>query len=368
MLKLLFLFVFQFHNVFASEGDNYLAWARSTAEALQVQSYDKTSGLYDKTWWNSANGVTAIADLAALSPSFLDTAKTIIETTFANAPTHSKYNQHGTWLDGFYDDEGWWALAWIQAYDVTQNETYLRTAETIFDDMTTGWPTVCGAGLWWDKKKSYISSISNELFLSVAAHLANRVSSKRSHYIDWAQKEWQWFQRVGVIDKQGLIHDGVNKRTCKSNHRTTFTYNQGVILGGLVELERATGDQSLIMAAQRIADAVLTSKKLIQGGILIEPGQNKKPNQPTSISQFKGIYMRNLQRLQRRAPKDVYQFFIMWNAESAWKKAREKDTNLISSYWLEPFNSKGANLGSQVSGLDLFNAAASVSQIQTMTR
>jgi uncharacterized protein YyaL (SSP411 family) len=38
-------------------------------------------------------------------------------------------------LRSYYDDEGWWALGWIEAYDLTGNTQYLSEAETIFADM-----------------------------------------------------------------------------------------------------------------------------------------------------------------------------------------------------------------------------------------
>jgi hypothetical protein len=47
-------------------------------------------------------------------------------------------------LNGYYDDEGWWALGWIQAYDVTKNIQYLQIAADIFEDMKNGSTTPCG--------------------------------------------------------------------------------------------------------------------------------------------------------------------------------------------------------------------------------
>jgi uncharacterized protein YyaL (SSP411 family) len=41
----------------------------------------------------------------------------------------------GRSLDGYYDDDSWWALAWIAAYDVSKNEEYLGLAIGIFEDL-----------------------------------------------------------------------------------------------------------------------------------------------------------------------------------------------------------------------------------------
>ena len=81
----------------------------------------------------------------------------------------------------YYDDEGWWALAWIAAYDLTGNAQYLAEAKTIFADMRSVFgKTPCSTnaggtgGIWWDRAHTYVNAIANELFLSVAAHLATR--------------------------------------------------------------------------------------------------------------------------------------------------------------------------------------------------
>jgi hypothetical protein len=120
------------------------------------------------------------------------------------------------WLDGFYDDDLWWALGWIGAYDVTGNIEYLQLAEGLFMAVTKAWPSKCGGGgIWWSWKKDYVNAIANELFFSTAAHLANRAENK-DFYADWAERSLQWFQGSGMINKEGTINDGLND-DCKNN-------------------------------------------------------------------------------------------------------------------------------------------------------
>ncbi|KAJ5166751.1 uncharacterized protein N7482_005532 [Penicillium canariense] len=78
-------------------------------------------------------------------------------------------------------DGGRWPLAWIAAYDVTNDDEYLELEQGIFSELTKAWGTRCGGGLPWNPESSYVNAITNELFLSVAAHLANRVSSPPAH-------------------------------------------------------------------------------------------------------------------------------------------------------------------------------------------
>ena len=143
-------------------------------------------------------------------------------------------------------------------------------ASSIFIDMSGGWDSTCGGGIWWSKDKTYKNAIANELFLSVAAHLANRVApTERGSYLAWANREWTWFQQCGMINSQNLINDGLDLSTCKNNGQNTWTYNQGVILGGLVELDRAQRSPQLLSTAHTIADAAITHLSDSNGVITI---------------------------------------------------------------------------------------------------
>lgn len=219
---------------------------RANAAAATLQDwYMQRTGLYTTTgWWNSANAITALVDLQRATHT--QTYAPMLANTFTQAQiVVPKAEQVGAldkmtgapnFLNDYYDDEGWWALAWIDAYDLTQDGRYLAMAQTIFHDMSGGWDATCGGGIWWSKDRNYKNAIANELFFSVATHLAARAqAADRDRYTDWATKEWSWFQNSGMINNQHLVNDGltIDKQSgqCTNNGRTVWTYNQGVVLG-----------------------------------------------------------------------------------------------------------------------------------------
>ncbi|KAI8943284.1 hypothetical protein NX059_001304 [Plenodomus lindquistii] len=258
------------------------------------------------------------------------------------------------WLDGFYDDDLWWALAWINAYDLTQDRSYLTLAENIFAAVTKVWPTRCfGGGIYWSWEREYMNAIANELFLSTAAHLANRVTADRKGaYVDWAKATLAWFLRSGMINEEGTINDGLDD-SCSNNGGAVWSYNQGVILGGLVELQRAAPDPSYISLAHRIAKAAL--KKLSDDNGVIHDGC--EPGCGGDGNQFKGIFMRNLQALHKESPDAAYVDAVRINADSIWKNDRGGDMGVVFGVnWAGPYRGP-ANASMQSSAMDALVAA-----------
>ena len=312
--------------------------------------YSQSTGLYATPtgWWNTANSITVLGDYEQI------TGSAAYDSAIANTFTAAQA-QHVSFLDDYYDDDGWWALAWIEAYDAIENPQYLTMAETIFTAMTGGWDTTCGGGVWWSTSKSYKNAIPNELFLTTAAELANRTTgSDSAAYLNWAQKEWTWFKSSGMINTQNLVNDGLdssNPDACKNNGRTTWTYNQGVILGGLVELYKADKDPSLLPQAEVIASAAMTN--LARNGILTEPGTLSGGDAP----QFKGIFMRNLMALYAAAPNAQYKNFADANAAGIIANDQGPDWE-FGGLWQGPFDQGDATR--QTSAIDALLAAAAM--------
>ena len=102
-----------------------------------------------------------------------------------------------------------------------------------------------------------------------------------------------------------------------NNGDTTWTYNQGVILGGLAALHELTGDEAYLRQGEAIADAALRSLTSPRG-ILAEPGEVKTAADDRDRPQFKGIFVRYLQDFSRCAGKPEYGSFLLANADSVW--------------------------------------------------
>jgi predicted alpha-1,6-mannanase (GH76 family) len=328
--------------------NRYLACVNVGMAALQ-SFYNLSTGLWDTTgWWNSASVLETTIDYSAYSNSLAYRTNLFV--------TYEK-NKHTNFLNPwFYDDEGWWALAWIKAYDLTGQTRYLEMAKTIFEDMKTAWDSTCGGGVWWKKQeRNYKNAITIELFMTVAVRLHLRTPGDQD-YLNWSQRSWNWFKNTGMLNSENLINDGLDAN-CRNNGQTTWTYNQGVILGGLVDLSKATNDPSLLRQAEAIASAAI--RKLAPNGILREPCE---PDCGDDGPQFKGVFMRNLYYLYEATKREEYKTFILQNAKSICSQNRSRE-NHFGLTWAGGFDR--ADAARQSAALDALVATIPLTRKST---
>ena len=179
-------------------GPDYRTCANAGITALQ-RWYHPATGLWQGTgWWNSANALTAVIRYTKLTGDGRHAG--VISTTFTAAQ-----RQHANFVNTYYDDNAWWALAWIAAFDLTRDQRYLEVAKVIFARNTAAWDDSCGGGLRWHARSTYKNAITNELFFTLAALLHQR--SPGGSYLTWAQRGWEWFSAKGFIGPAGLVND-----------------------------------------------------------------------------------------------------------------------------------------------------------------
>jgi len=324
--------------------------------------YDYETGLWETTsWWNGANALAALIRYGQLTDT--DSLVEVVENTFLKTkqfrvPATEKRNAWicTNYINEYYDDEGWWALAWLDAWEWTGNQEYLEMARYIFKDITLGWDETCGGGVFWKKGIGYKSTISNELTLLLASrlHLADTDTVRGKSCLQWSLDIWNWMLEAKLFDEKGQVQDGVGGRRgdCKINTRV-WTYNQGVILAGLVFLSEITGDKKYLNHADNIALAAI--KNMVnEEGVLFEI--NCEPDECNGdAEQFKGIFMRHLALLNQYSPKKEYDDFIALNAQSIWENAMQNGSVPPGVSWsLFPEESNAATTSS---ALDALNAA-----------
>lgn len=132
-----------------------------------------------------------------------------------------------------------------------------------------------------------------------------------------------------------------------------WSYNQGVVLGGLVELNRVAPNDTYLETAHRIAQAAI--RKLSDANMVIH--DVCEPNCAPDATQFKGIFIRNLQMLHQVSPKDVYKNVIEACANSIWAYDRN-DQDQLGVNWAGPFSLADASTHS--SALDALVAATAI--------
>ena len=268
----------------------------------------------------------------------------------------SHHHDGRTFRSNYYDDEGWWVLTWIRAYELTGNRAYLRQAKSVFKALTKGWNPVCGGGLQWTHRIPYKNAITNETFMADAA-LLHEATPGDTRYAHWALREWRWFSASGMLTPRHLVVDGLSARCRPKLHSPTWTYNQGMLIGAMVDMAKMTGRRSFLAIAGRVAHAVIHSPGLSPGGILHEPCRPSSCGRDAPM--FKGIFMMNLKLLYDRVGGTAYQAYMRRNALAVW--AHDRRGSSFGLDWAGPF--RASTITAQASALDLLTT-----QIPALTR
>lgn len=311
-----------------------LARARVAADVL-MSSYDQKKAWFPSSWWNSAVSLQTIGDYLERTGDrrYLEQLDHTFETNKGPFPAGelSSDEIYGNFTSRAIDDAGWWALNWIQAYDLTGQQKYLDMAVTIADFMNDFWdPSSCGGGIWWNEERTYKNAVTNGQWIRLTAELHNRIPGD-TDWLDRAEEAWAWYLDSGMINSAGLVNDGLND-DCENNGQTVHTYNQGLGIGAGIEIWRATGDESALAKARELADAAMADGGLLVDGVLTEACDALDRNCDDNGKQFKGIFLRYLMDLADTTGDDRYRDFVQTQAASIWDHDRDV-ANRLGCRW-----------------------------------
>jgi glycosyl hydrolase family 76 len=105
----------------------------------------------------------------------------------------NKPDQEGANKTAWFDDNGWWGLAYLDAYRATGDQEYLTDAEIAQNFISvSGWDSTPGrpGGLWWNSNESFYAGETLAGGTLLSARLYALTHDK--HYLDDALKYIAW--------------------------------------------------------------------------------------------------------------------------------------------------------------------------------
>ncbi|MEU5517007.1 glycoside hydrolase family 76 protein [Streptomyces griseoaurantiacus] len=337
--------------------------ARAAADALMA-SYHVNEGWWRSSWWNSAVALTAVVDFSRRTGDHeYDWA---VARTFEQnrgvfpAGGRSSDPIEGHFISRAVDDAGWWAIAWLDAYDLTHERRYLDEAVTIASYLHTFWDTgTCGGGIYWNRERTYKNAVTNGLYLWITAALHQRLPGD-TLWGSRASTAADWYLGSGLIDSSSLVNDGLTD-ACANNGQTVWSYNQGLAIGAFTQMWRSTGEARYLSTARRLADAALSSSRLTREGVLTEVCDTGTSTCDDNQKQFKGVFVRHLADLADATRSAAYRSYLRTQADSIWTADRDP-LNRLGQRWAggTPNTPGGTNVQdwrTQASALEALTAA-----------
>lgn len=268
-----------------------------------------------------------------------------------------KQKNGGTFLNEFYDDMEWNALAMLRVYNATNDEKYKTAVDAVWADIKTGWNTTMGGGIAWRKSQLYYKNTPAN---APAAILAARLYQKfgNASDLEWSKKIYNWLRETLFDQSSGWVYDGINSdNDGKKNTTWKFTYNQGTFIGAALELYKITNDAAYLNDALKAANFTLSDATLtnMNDNLLRDEGGGDG-------GLFKGVFVRYFTQLiladgMLSSDKKRYADYLKHNAQTLWNIGTDKAYLLYGSYWK---NKPGAStdLTIQLSGAMLMEASA----------
>ena len=336
---------------------NWAARADSAQAALNQSYWAPTDQYYlqnnlgkpDFNYWWQAHGLDILLD------GYQRTKVTDYTTKMQQLQQGTKKKNGNTYLNTYYDDMAWQALANLRAFQITQDQSYKATATLLWADLKTGWNTTQGGGIAWRKNQlDYKNTPANAPVAILAARLYQL--DKNPDDLAWAEKIYDWEKKNLVDPTTGAVWDGLNRQgDGQVDKDWLFSYNQGVVIGAGLELYRATQQSTYLDDANRTAAYVLNDSQLSPGGVLKDEGGGDG-------GLFKGILVRYLAQLATEpavnaATRAKYVSFLKFNGESAYKQGLRRPQYLFNTNWTtQPGGTVDGS--TQMSGVMLFEVMA----------
>jgi uncharacterized protein YyaL (SSP411 family) len=229
----------------------------------------------------------------------------------------------------YFDDNGWWGIAYMDAYAATKNARWLKDAVkalTFIDRY--GWDA-SGGGVWWDfaHEKKTSESLAAGTLIAARVYAATR----EAKYLTIAKKYIAWADANTLNHKQGDLY-GRN-----ATDRTVMNYVEGMMISAHVSLCTSTKQTRYCTRAREVAAASL----------------NEFPILADWAPEADVIYLRGLLDLYAKDRDSRWYAVAYANARSARENARDEDA-IWSKKWDGDWASPPGTLYTHAATVQLF--------------
>lgn len=194
---------------------------------------------------------------------------------------------------GLHGHEGWYGKIWIPAF--------AHRARIFWNLAKQGWDRdLCGGGMVWNPRlEPYKNAITNQLFISASSAMYLHFPGDWNHspffsgaditnsghfsrptandvfnpydptFRDFAVEGYRWLEASDMMNARGLYIDGFHisgwknpkspNKKCDVRNEQVYTYNQGVILTGQLNLWKITGNYSYVEDGHRLIQSVIAA-------------------------------------------------------------------------------------------------------------
>lgn len=219
------------------------------------------------------------------------------------------------------DDQAFWAMSAMQAAEQdfpnppSGSPSWLSLAQAVFNTQAAPGrhDNTCGGGLRWqipfyNTGYDYKNSIANACFFNLGARLARYLNNQTA--ADWADKQWNWLEGVGLLSKDNRVYDGAHVETnCTDINKAQFSYNNAILLLGAAHMYNWTsaghdqGGSTPELWQTRITNLLNgTIRDFFLDSIAYEPSCEPVKSCTTDMLSFKGYTARWLTQVTQLAP------------------------------------------------------------------
>lgn len=233
-----------------------------------------------------------------------------------------RIRNNGRWINEYYDDMAWLALALERAGRLCGVERP-KALEKLADQFLNAWVPEDGGGIPWRKQDQFFNAPANGPAGIFLARYDDRLRR--------AQQMADWIDETLIDPETGLVFDGIK---AGSMVRAQYTYCQGVVLGLETELAAQTEDERHAERVHRLVAAVrdhMAPEGVIRGAGGGDGGL------------FNGITARYLALVATALPENsaqdtetraIARKLVLASAQSAWDYRQTVDgLPLFGAFW-----------------------------------